>query len=183
MDATTTAPISPPMGVHVDPEREFADLYAALWPRLYRTAAAIAGDARAGEDAVQSAFAKAYASWSRVRRADNVEAYVRRMVVNEVLGARRSGFFRRERPHEDAGTGQASVGHADAVADRDAIWAAVRALPPRQRAVIVLRYYEDLDEAQIAATLGCSRGTVKSQASAALANLRRAGATIEGEDR
>ena len=71
----------------------------------------------------------------------------------------------------------------DGVADRSTLWDAVAGLPPRQRAVIVLRYYEDLSEEQIAAALGCSRGTVKSQASAALANLRRTnGAALdEGE--
>jgi RNA polymerase sigma factor (sigma-70 family) len=103
------------------------------------------------------------------------------MVVNEILGSRRSGWFRRERPHEYVETG-ATASHDDAVADRDVVWAAVLALPVRQRAVIVLRYYEDLSEEQIAAALGCSRGTVKSQASAALANLRRAGAAIEGDE-
>ncbi|MDZ5622887.1 SigE family RNA polymerase sigma factor [Nocardioides sp. HM23] len=181
---TSAAPPSAslPTEVLMDPEQEFTDLFAVLWPRLYRMAVAVAGDAGAAEDAVQTAFGKAYASWSRVRRADHVEAYVRRMVINEILGARRAGWFRRELPRETVETGRVSVAHDDAVADRDAVWAAVRALPARQRAVIVLRYYEDLSEEQIAAALGCSRGTVKSQASAALANLRRAGATTEGDE-
>ena len=69
------------------------------------------------------------------------------------------------------------------VVEHDAVWATVRALPPRQRAVIVLRYYEDLSEEQIAEVLGCSRGTVKSQASAALANLRRDAADLSIGDR
>jgi RNA polymerase sigma-70 factor (sigma-E family) len=166
----------------MDPEAEFAELFAAMWPGLYRMAVAVAGDRAAAEDAVQAAFARAYAAWSRVRRADHVEAYLRRMVVNEILGARRSGWFRRERPHENVDPGHVALGHDDAVAERDALWAAVLALPVRQRAVVVLRYYEDLSEEQIASALGCSRGTVKSQASAALANLRRAGATIEGDE-
>ena len=68
------------------------------------------------------------------------------------------------------------------VVERDAVWAAVQALPVRQRAVIVLRYYEDLSEEQIAEVLGCSRGTVKSQASAALANLRRCTGTDSNGD-
>ncbi|HYF73787.1 MAG TPA: sigma-70 family RNA polymerase sigma factor, partial [Nocardioides sp.] len=67
------------------------------------------------------------------------------------------------------------------VVEKDAVWAAVLALPARQRAVVVLRYYEDLSEEQIADVLGCSRGTVKSQASAALANLRRAADTLKGD--
>lgn len=167
----------------MDREAEFAELFAALWPRLYRMAVAVAGDRGAAEDAVQTAFAKAYAGWSRVRRADHVEAYLRRMVVNEILGARRTGWFRRERPQEHVDPGRVTLAHDDAVAERDAVWAAVQALPLRQRAVIVLRYYEDLSEEQIAAALGCSRGTVKSQASAALTNLRRSGATTEGDER
>ncbi len=164
----------------MEPEDEFAELFVALWPRLLRMATAIAGDRSAAEDAVQMAFARAYASWSRVRRADHVDAYLRRMVLNEIFGSRRSGWFRRERPYADVDPGRTAAGPEDGLADRDAVWAAVQALPVRQRAVIVLRYYEDLSEEQIAATLGCSRGTVKSQASAALANLRRAGATTEG---
>ena len=66
--------------------------------------------------------------------------------------------------------------------ERDAIWAAVRALPPRQRAVVVLRYYEDLSETEIAEALGCSRGTVKSQASAAIAALRRTAPDLVREE-
>ena len=151
---------------------DFTEFFHAAWPRLYRTALAIAGEPGLAEDALQSALAKAYASWSRVLGADHPEAYVRRMVVNEVIGWRRAGFFKRERPHETVDPG--SLAGADGrVVDRMALWEAVRALPVRQRAVVVLRYYEDLTEAEIAEILGCSRGTVKSQASAALATLRR----------
>jgi RNA polymerase sigma-70 factor (sigma-E family) len=146
-------------------ETEFADFFAATWARLFRTALALTGDRGQAEDAVQSAFAKAYASWQRVRRTEHPEAYVRRMAVNEVLAVRRA---------ED-----------DLVADRTDLWEALMSLPPRQRAVLVLRYYEDLSEQEIADVLGCSRGTVKSQASDALSTLRRrkaAGAvTNEGD--
>jgi len=151
---------------------DFADFFHATWPRLFRAALAIAGDAASAEDALQSAFAKAYASWARVSAADHPEAYVRRMVVNEILSWRRGGFWKRERPHEDVDAGQLA-GAEGAVVDRLTLWEAVQRLPVRQRAVIVLRYYEDLTEQQIAEALGCSRGTVKSQASAALATLRR----------
>ncbi len=169
----------------MDPEQAYADFFAAAWPRLYRTALAVAGDPGSAEDALQTAFAKAYASWSRVSGADRPEAYVRRMVINEIIGARRGGWFRKERPQEapDGPTSAAVPSPEDGVVDRDAVWAAVQALPVRQRAVVVLRYYEDLSEQQIADALGCTRGTVKSQASAALANLRRTGALIEGDDR
>lgn len=165
----------------MEPEDEFEELFVTLWPRLFRMATAVAGDRNVAEDAVQMAFARAYASWERVRKADHVPAYLRRMVINEILGARRAGWFRRERPYQDVAPPQVDASPEDAVADRNDVWAAVQALPTRQRAVIVLRYYEDLSEEQIATVLGCSRGTVKSQASAALANLRRAGATTEGD--
>lgn len=157
---------------------EFDEFFRATWPRLFRTAYAVAGDAASAEDALQAAFAKAYASWRRVSRTDHPEAYVRRMVVNEILGTRRRAWWQRERPHESAEPPGSVVSPELDLVNRDAVWTAVQALPPRQRAVIVLRYYEDLSEEQIADVLGCTRGTVKSQASAALANLRRDAASL-----
>ncbi|GAA4102975.1 hypothetical protein GCM10023066_51400 [Nocardioides kongjuensis] len=179
---TAHPPASFVQEVLVDDEREYADLFAAQWPRLYRLARAVADDAATAEDAVQAAFARAYASWGRVRRADSPEAYLHRMVLNEVLGLRRKAWSRRERPHPAVDTGLVAEAHDGAVAERERMWAAVRALPPRQRAVIVLRYYEDLSEEQIATALGCSRGTVKSQAAAALTSLRRCGAFTTGDE-
>jgi RNA polymerase sigma-70 factor (sigma-E family) len=166
----------------VPTDSEFAEFFHATWPRLYRTAYAVAGDPHAAEDALQTAYAKAFASWRRVRGADHPEAYVRRVVVNEILGTRRRSWWRREvlaPPPDAADPGDTTDVE---VVDRDAMWAAVLALPPRQRAVVVLRYYEDLSEAEIAEVLGCSRGTVKSQASAALANLRRLAADLRDGD-
>lgn len=162
----------------------FTDFFDSTWPRLFRTALAISGDRGSAEDALQTAFAKAYASWSRVSSADHPEAYVRRMVVSEIIGSRRHGWWRRERAYEHVEPSAVTRSPEQGVVDREVIWAAVQQLPLRQRAVVVLRYYEDLSEAQIAETLGCSRGTVKSQASAALANLRRtSGADLgEGDD-
>jgi len=78
-------------------EAEFAEFFAAAWPRLFRVTYAITGDVGQAEDAVQSAFAKAYASWPRVRSADHPEAYVRRMAINEVLGLRRRSWWKTER--------------------------------------------------------------------------------------
>lgn len=153
-------------------DRDFSEFFHTTWPRLYRTALGIAGDPGLAEDSLQSAFAKAYASWGRISSADRPEAYVRRMVVNEVIDARRGGWWKRERPHEDVRP--ASLPDAGSqVVEHLTLWDAVRSLPVRQRAVIVLRYYEDLTEVQIAEALGCSTGTVKSQAAAALGNLRR----------
>ena len=165
-------------------DTEFSEFFETMWARLYRSALAIAGDRGSAEDALQAAFAKAYAAWPRVSSADQPEAYVRRMVVNEIIGSRRYGWWRRERPAADVEPARVSQSPEVGVVERDALWTAVRRLPLRQRAVIVLRYYEDLSEAEIAAALGCTRGTVKSQASAALANLRRdSGAELrEGDD-
>jgi RNA polymerase sigma-70 factor (sigma-E family) len=154
-------------------EEEFAEFFRASWAKLYRVALAVSGDPGGAEDDLQAALAKVYASWGKVRRADHPEAYVRRIVLNEVLGARRHGFLRHERPHSSVEPDRVGGSPEAGVVDRDAVWSAVRALPPRQRAVVVLRYYEDLSEAEIAHALGCSRGTVKSQASNALATLRR----------
>ena len=168
-----------------DRDRDFTAFFDATWPRLYRTMLAIAGDPGTAEDALQSAFAKAYAVWSRVAAADRPEAYVRRMAVNELLSWRRTGWWRRERAHPEVEPFGAVPSPEHGVVTRQSLWDAVQALPLRQRAVVVLRYYEDLSEAQIAEVLGCSRGTVKSQASDALANLRRvSGLDLrEGDDR
>ncbi len=162
---------------------DFDEFFRATWPRLFRTAYAVAGDAASAEDALQGAYAKAFASWRRVSRVEHPEAYVRRIVVNEVLGTRRRGWWQRERPHDSLEPPGHVVSPELGVVEHDAIWTAVQTLPPRQRAVIVLRYYEDLSEVQIAEVLGCSAGTVKSQASAALANLRRDAADLSIGDR
>ncbi len=157
-----------------DHDAEFAEFFRATWPRLFRTTYGVAGERLLAEDALQTAFAKAYTSWSRVQAADHPEAYVRRMAVNEVLNVLRRPWFRAERSAEVA-EHPGVAGHPSPESDtveRDALWRAVCALPPRQRAVVVLRYYEDMSEAEIAEVLGCSRGTVKSTASSALAKLR-----------
>jgi RNA polymerase sigma-70 factor (sigma-E family) len=153
-------------------EAEFAEFFAAAWPRLFRVTYAITGDVGQAEDAVQSAFAKAYASWPRVRSADHPEAYVRRMAINEVLGLRRRSWWKSERSGTPPEV-RAERSAQDDLVDRAEVWEALMSLPPRQRAVLVLRYYEDLSEQQISEVLGCSRGTVKSQASDALSALRR----------
>jgi len=150
---------------------EYDDVYAALWPRLVRTAYAVSGDRGVAEDAVQTALGKAYRSWWRIARMAAPEAYLRRMVLNEVLNDRR----RARRRHEVTSAAPpevATLAAAEPELARDELWRAVSTLPRRQRAVLVLRYYEDLSEQQIADALGCRPGTVKSHASAALETLR-----------
>ncbi|HEX6150965.1 SigE family RNA polymerase sigma factor [Nocardioides sp.] len=168
-----------------DLEAEFENFVAATSQRLFRAAYAITRDHHLAEDAVQSALGKAYARWARVNRSDQPEAYVRRMVVNEVLSWRRrksSTELPTEIPLEDDPR-RAPTSHDTTLADSDAMWQALGQLAPRQRAVVVLRYYEHLSEAEIAETLGVRPGTVKSQSAAALARLRLllSETTTEGE--
>jgi RNA polymerase sigma-70 factor (sigma-E family) len=157
------------MGVSTVPD--FASFYVLAWPRLLRTTYAVTGDRQLAEDALQTAFAKAYSSWPRVARMAEPMAYVRRIAVNAALAQGRKAFRRREATVGELPDSATSPGQ-DQWLGQDEVWTAVRDLPPRQRAVVVLRYYEDLTEQQIADVLGCRPGTVKSQAAAALATLR-----------
>jgi RNA polymerase sigma-70 factor (sigma-E family) len=157
---------------------EFEAFYAATWPRLYRTTWLVAGDAQHAEDALQTAMAQAYSRWAKVSAARDPEAYVRKMAVNAALQR-----FRRSATRRETLTGTVEPGlvrDADVVEQRS-MWEAVLALPPRQRAVVVLRYYEDLSEQQIAEVLGCRPGTVKSLASTALGRLRQVLGDVELE--
>ena len=144
------------------------------WPTLYRTAYLMTGDHADAEDLVQSALVKVYGAWHKVSRADSADAYVRRVLVNTFVSGRRPVRFTRERIVAAVPERAAIV---EGPEDRLSLWPHVAALPPKQRAVIVLRYYEDLSEAQIADALGCSPGTVKSNASLAIKSLR---ARMEG---
>ena len=152
-------------------EVEFAQLVFAMSPRLNRLAYAVCGDRPLAEDAVQSAMVTAYRTWPRVRDVDSSEAYLRKMVVNQLLSWRRRKSWGTTtllaRAHEPS-----HASHEDDVVEHDLVWSAVAGLPPRQRAVIVLRYYEGMSEAEIADALGIRPGTVKSQASAAVTHLR-----------
>lgn len=150
---------------------EFEAFIAATWARLFRTAHALTGNRQDAEDMLQSAFAKVYSNWRKVSRADNPESYVHRIVVNETTSAWRRRWRHVERPSDSLPEPKLDS-HADAVSSHTTMWSAIQSLPPRQRAVIVLRYYEDLSERDIAQTLDISPGTVKSQASSALKSLR-----------
>jgi RNA polymerase sigma-70 factor (sigma-E family) len=135
----------------------------ARLPHLLRFGRALTGDEHAAADLVQDALERTLMRWSRVT--GDPEGYVRRAMVNRSISVWRK--HRRERLTDAV----PDLGHDDRVRD-DALFQALRLLPPRQRAVIALRYYEDLTEAQTADVLGCSVGTVKSQAHAAMARLR-----------
>jgi RNA polymerase sigma-70 factor (sigma-E family) len=153
-------------------ERDFVDFVAARWKSLYRLAYLLTASPTAAEDMLQTTLEKAYVSWARISRMEYPEAYVRRMLAHAVVSSNRRAWLREvpsarmpERSGEPVDAG---------VLDRSLLWPLVCALPERQRAVIVLRYYEDLTEVQISEVLGCAPGTVKSQASAAMKALRRA---------
>lgn len=147
--------------------------YAAIaWPALYRYAYLLAGNHADAEDLAQQALLKAYRSWSRVQAADSPDAYLRRILTNSYLSQRRP---RRQRLEvlTDAPPERGLIPDGGSE-DRMVLWPHVKSLPPRQRAVIVLRYYEGLSEHEIAETLDCSRGNVKSTAHHALKSLRAA---------
>ncbi len=151
-------------------DEQFTELVHAVWPSLYRTAYLMLGDAAEAEDLVQTALAKTYASWGRVRDIDAAPGYARTTLVNTASSWFRRRSWRNERPTEVLPDGAAPAGPDET--DRPTLVAALAQLPPRQRAVVVLRYYDDLDVNATAAALGCSTGTVKSQTSDALAKLR-----------
>lgn len=154
-----------------DVAEEFSEYVAARQHALVRTAFLLTGDHHAAEDLVQAALTKTYLTWGKIRDKGAIDAYVRRTMVNEHTAWWRRAWRKREHT-----TGEVPDVPARSDPDlgvRDEVWELVRTLPARQRAAVVLRYYEDLSEAETAAALGCSVGTVKSQTSRALATLRK----------
>ena len=151
---------------------KFEEYVLARGIALVRFARLLTGDEHLAEDLVQDVLTRAYAQWRRVSELDRPDLYVRRMVVNG-----HHSWRRRLANHEiavaavrDSTTGRDTAAES---AERDAVWRLVRQLSPRQRTVIVLRYYEDYDDATIADLLQCSAGTVRTQAKRALDKLQR----------
>ena len=144
----------------------FEDFVAARSSALLRTAYLLTRDHGLAEDLLQTSLTKAYLSWGRIE--GNAEPYVRRILVNTY-----SSWWRRkwngERPSDELPD---QVDHDERIGETGDLWDALGRLPRRQRAVVVLRYFEDLTEAQTADLLGIAIGTVKSQTSKALASLR-----------
>ncbi|MDQ4054269.1 MAG: SigE family RNA polymerase sigma factor [Actinomycetota bacterium] len=151
-------------------QADFESWLVAREPALQRLAALLAGDSHGAQDLLQTTLAKLYLAWDRLDHTESVDAYARRILVNEHRSAWRRPSRRREVVTDLVPEG-ATVDH-DYDGSREAVWAFVQSLPPRQRAVIVLRYYEELTEPETAEVLGISVGTVKSQASRAIAALR-----------
>jgi RNA polymerase sigma-70 factor (sigma-E family) len=152
-------------------EADFAAFVRARQDALVRFGYFLTGDVQSGEDLVQTALAKLYLKWDTIRHVEALDSWVRRVMVNE-----HTSWWRRQWRHRevlDTGEGRrldppAAPDHAP---DPD-LWAVVQSLPTKQRAAVALRFYEDLSEAQTAAILGCSVGTVKSHTHRALGTLR-----------
>lgn len=140
---------------------------------LRRTAYLMCGDWHEAEDLVQTAFLKLYKYWRKVERAQNRDAYVRQVIVRALIDERRRGW-RRERPFAVLPDDIAAVEAGPGPEERDALLGAMALIPQRQRATLVLRFWEDQSVEQTAHALGCSEGTVKSQTARGLAALREA---------
>ena len=149
----------------------FAQFVEARERALQRTAWLLTGDWGLAEDLVQTALARAWPRWERIRRHDEPEVYVRRVMVNTWMTWRRRKW-RGERATEAMPDSPAPGDIASEVAVRMAIRSALASLTNRQRAVFVLRVFDDLSEAQVAQVLDCAVGTVKSTMAQALAKLR-----------
>jgi RNA polymerase sigma-70 factor (sigma-E family) len=163
-------------------DKEFDAFMIASWPSLYRTAVLMTGDPHLAEDMLQSAMGKVYKSWRRVSQVEHPRSYARAVLANEV-----SGWWRKrsshERPVDTWPERSSSYDVGDRVGDADLMWQALGRLPERQRAVVVLRYYEDLTGAETATVLGISEGAVKSHTHRALRSLETALSADAGDER
>jgi len=151
-----------------------ADFTAYLQARqasVLRTAYLLSGDRHTAEDLVQTAFAKLYLAWDRVRDQGSIDGYLRRILVNEHNSLWRRPWKKREHATDEVPEPTPALDEYDDGRSA-ALWELVQSLPKKARAVLVLRYYEELSEAETAEILGVSVGTVKSQTSRALAALR-----------
>ena len=159
----------------------FEEYAAASWSTLYRSAYLLAANHADAEDLAQQTLIKVHQGWSKVTASESPNAYVRRILTNTFLSSRRPQGRRLELLTDEVpewggpgDRGGGTTGTPGASDDRMVLWPHVKQLPPQQRAVVVLRYFEGLSEAEIAESLGCSRGTVKSTAHRALKTLKAA---------
>jgi RNA polymerase sigma-70 factor (sigma-E family) len=160
-----------------DRDAAFETYFAARSTAMRGTAYLLCGDWHRAEDLVQQTFTKVYLAWRRIERHEVLDSYTRQTLVRTFLSERRRGWFRFESVGSTLTEGPApSSGLAD---ERLVLLQALAKVPPRQRAVLVLRYWEDQSVEQTAALLDCSEGTVKSQAARGLTTLR--GLLVEEE--
>lgn len=162
--------------MRADADEEFTAYAARSAARLRRTAYLLCGDWQRAEDELQAALVKLYLSWHRVRSRGALDAFVRTTLVRGLIDSGRRPW-RRERAQ--AALPELAAPQSLPVEDRLAVRDALALVPPRQRAVLVLRFYEDCDVAETARLIGCSEGTVKSQTARGLARLRELLATAD----
>ncbi|MEV4640748.1 SigE family RNA polymerase sigma factor [Actinoplanes sp. NPDC049548] len=148
---------------------EFAD---SRLDALLRYAVMLTGDPHTAQDLVQETMVRVQLSWRRVAASDSPDGYVRKILTNQFIDLRRGSWLRRVLLRAEPDPIAAPSDHAQESAERDRIWGMLSRLPRRQRAALVLRYYEDLPDQEIADVLGCAVGTVRSSISRALATLR-----------
>jgi RNA polymerase sigma-70 factor (sigma-E family) len=150
-------------------EDRFADFVRVHSATLFRTAYLMTGDYQRAEDLLQTTLVRVYQRWPKVDAMERPVAYARKILVNQAVSwwRKRSSHEAPLMPRDEPSWGD----RVDEVAEHERVWRAVLSLPPRQRAVTVLRYYEDLSEADIAETLAMAPGTVKSHAHAAARRL------------
>jgi RNA polymerase sigma-70 factor (sigma-E family) len=151
-------------------EEEYVEYVALRIPVLRRLAYVLAGDQHRADDLVQQTITTLYVKWHRAREAANIDAYVRTMLVRTFVDERRLAWSRVRLFRE---TPEPPPYETGGVEDREVVRQALSRVPRRQQAVLVLRFYYDLPVDEVAVTLGCSTGTVKSQTSRGLATLRR----------
>jgi len=151
---------------------DFTAYVQGSWARMFRTAYALTGDVGEAEDLLQRTLVKTFVHWKKVARAEAPDSYVRRMMVNDATSSWRVSLRRREVLTSDVPERAGDADFDALLATSDELWRHVQQLPPRQRAVLVLRFYEDLSEREIAGLLGIAPGTVKSLSSAAITKLR-----------
>jgi RNA polymerase sigma-70 factor (sigma-E family) len=153
-----------------DRDEGFAAYFASRSSAMRGTAFLLCGDWHRAEDLVQTAFVKLYRAWHRIAEHQKLDAYTRRVLVRTFLDEARRGFFHREQPtaeHTDR-----PVPPTVGVEDRIVLLRALAEVPPRQRAALVLRFWEDLSIEDTAKAMGCTAGTVKSQVARGLDAMR-----------
>ncbi len=151
-------------------ERDYTEYVTAQLPWLRKLAYLLTQDWHRADDVVQTAITQLYRHWHRVERMNNPDGYARTVLVRSYLGERRRWGARVHLTADPPDTATEVEDHAG----RMAVRAALAAVPPRQQATLVLRFYCDLSVEQVAEALGCSQGTVKSQTARGLEALRRA---------
>ncbi len=160
---------------------EFATFVSASQAGLRRTAFLMCGDWELASDFVQEALVKVYRRWPKLRREGALTAYAKRAVVSAVIDAKRLRSSR-EVPMVEVVLSTVAASAGPDPGDRDLMVRCLAAIPPRQRACVVLRYYDDLAVAEVAAALGCSEGTVKSQTARGLTALKVAYLAATGDE-